>query len=128
MADKRRNPKTRIGADRAETLKKTSTRAGRAKGSMAERRKANTGVKDGTIRLGKSGKTYNVYDASSATWKRGIVTRADKPKAKAAYPRGGNRKEADMVRRPTYTNPTYGAQYVAGRGKTMVNPARPRSR
>jgi len=122
MADKRRNPKTRVGADRAEMLKKTSVRAGKSRSDRAVRQAQNKGVKDGTIRIGKSGKTYNVYDSSSGTWKRGVVSRADKPKPKTGYPRGGNRKEADMVRRPTNMNPTYGAEYVPGRGRTMVNP------
>ena len=73
----------RITADRAEQLGKSKVRAGKSKASAAVRKKQNAGVKDGTIRLGKSGKSYNVYDAKSGTWKRGVV-RAATPKPSGA--------------------------------------------
>jgi hypothetical protein len=128
MADKRKAPKARVVADRAEMMRKSTTRAGKAKSDRAVRQVQNKGVKDGTIRVGKAGKSYNVYDAKSGTWKRGVVkytgqAAASKP---AATPRGGTRKEAGIVRRPTNMNPTYGAEYVPGRGRYMVDPSRKR--
>ena len=66
----------RITADRAEQLKKSNVRAGKGKGSTAARKLQNAEVKDGTIRIGKSGKSYNVYDAKTGTWKRGVVKAA----------------------------------------------------
>ena len=65
--------KPNLSADRAANLKKSSVRAGKAKGSVTTRQKQNIGVKDGTIRLGKSGKSYNVYDAKSGSWLKGVV-------------------------------------------------------
>jgi len=53
---------------------KGTQRAGKSKASTAARKLQNAEVKDGTIRLGKNGKSYNVYDAKTGTWKRGIVT------------------------------------------------------
>ena len=118
----RKPQRTRAVADRAESIQRTKYRAGKAAAKTAiERRKQNKGVKDGTIKLGKGGRTYNVYDAISGTWKRGIVKRAETAK-RPATPRGGTRKEADMVRRPTFTQPSYGAEYVVGRGRTMPRP------
>ena len=128
-----KRPKGRVGpgADRGEMIRKSSTRAGKSKSDRAVRQAQNKGAKDGEIRIGKSGKSYNVYDSKSGTWMRGIVKKqAQAPKpSSGAKVRGGTRKEADVVRRPTNMNPTYGAEYVAGRGKYMVNPsARKRTR
>lgn len=50
--------------------------SGMSRGAIAIRKTQNKGVKDGTIRLGRSGKSYNVYDAASGTWKRGVVKAA----------------------------------------------------
>jgi len=104
---------------------KTTQQAGKSKSDRAVRQAQNKGVKDGTIRLGKSGKSYNVYDAKTGRWMRGAVKAAapaaSKPKATTV--RGGTRKEAGLVNRPTNTNPTYGAEYVPGRGKAMLPPA-----
>lgn len=72
MAARKQTAKTT--ADRAEQLKKSTTRAGKGKGNLIQRKVQNAEVKDGTIRVGKSGKSYNVYDAKSGTWKRGVVT------------------------------------------------------
>ena len=92
MAEKKKPAKKaatpRISADRAEMLRKGKTQAGKpkaagsSKAATITRQMQNKGVKDGTIRLGKSGKSYNVYDANTGTWKRGVVTAAAKPKAK----------------------------------------------
>ena len=73
--------KTNLSADRAANLKKSSVRAGKAKGSTAARQKQNAAVKDGTIRLGRSGKSYNVYDAKSGSWMKGVVKSASRPAA-----------------------------------------------
>ena len=70
----------KTSADRAATMKRTQTRAGKGVGNVAQRAKQNAGVKDGTIRLGANGKSYNVFDAKTQTWKRGIVTGTSKPK------------------------------------------------
>jgi hypothetical protein len=71
--------KPNLSADRAAKLKKSSVRAGKAKGSVTARQKQNAGVKDGTIRLGRSGKSYNVYDAKSGSWLKGVVRSSDRP-------------------------------------------------
>ena len=70
----------KTSADRAEALKRTQTRAGKGSGNVAQRAKQNAGVKDGTIRLGAKGKSYNIWDAKTQTWKRGIVSAGSKPK------------------------------------------------
>jgi len=126
----------RITADRAEMLRKSTTRAGRSKADRAVRQAKNKGTKDGEIRIGKAGKTYNVYDEKSGTWKRGIVKYQAKPAAKKnAAPRSaGSRKEAGLVNRPTNMNPSYGGQYVVGPGNSqrsgnvINNPSRRRSK
>ena len=71
------------------------TRAGKGKGTLAQRKGQNIGVKHGTVRLGRGGKTYNVYDAKTATWKRGVVTtaKATKPKS-SGEPPGRSQKAA----------------------------------
>lgn len=54
-------------------LSKGTERAGKSKATTSERQRQNKSVKDGDIRLGKGGKSYNVYDSKSGTWKRGVV-------------------------------------------------------
>lgn len=137
MALKRGKQRTSIAADRAEMLKKSKVQAGKpkaagtSKAATITRQMQNKPVKEGTIRLGRGGKSYNVYDAKSGTWKRGLVV---KEAAKKSV-RGGSAKEAGMVKRPTLQNPSYGAEYVVGGvsgqpryGKTIVNPSRRRSK
>jgi hypothetical protein len=72
--------KVTMSADRLSTLKRTQTRAGKGVGNVAQRAKQNAGVKDGTIRRGAKGKSFNVFDAKTQTWKRGTATGASKPK------------------------------------------------
>ena len=82
MANPRNTKKTaRVTADRAADMKKSKTRAGKSKSDFSGRSAQNRGVADGTIRLGKSGKSYNVYDAKTATWKKGVVKAEAKPKS-----------------------------------------------
>lgn len=69
----------KMSADRLASIKRTTVTAGKPKGTMAQRAKQNAGVKDGTVRLGASGKSYNVYDAKAATWKRGVATGKGSP-------------------------------------------------
>lgn len=79
-------PTPKATADRLKDTKASTTRAGKAKSSTAARIKQNakTGAKHGDIRIGKNGKTYNVYDAKTGTWKRGVVAAAgSKPKPPA---------------------------------------------
>lgn len=106
MAEKKKPAKKatpRISADRAEMLRKSNVRAGKSKSTLATRKVQNANVKDGTIRLGKSGKSYNVYDAKTATWKRGVVKAAPgrksehmnrpKPPAKGTPPKKKSEKK-----------------------------------
>lgn len=79
MAEKKK-AKARVTADRAEQMKKGPKIAGKAKGNLAERKAQNVGVKDGTIRIGRGGKSYNVYDAATGTWRRGVISVQGKPK------------------------------------------------
>ena len=72
----------KMGADRLSSVKRTGTTAGKPSGNIAERAKQNAGVADGTIRLGAKGKSYNIFDAKTQTWKRGVVAPASKPKPK----------------------------------------------
>lgn len=74
----------RVSADRLENYKAGTKRAGKSKSTTSQRQAQNKGVKDGTIRLGKSGKSYNVYDSKTGTWKRGVVS--SKTKAVASRP------------------------------------------
>jgi len=128
----RRNPYAKVGADRAEMMRKSSTRAGGSKADRAVRQARNQGTKDGEIRIGKAGKTYNVYDSKSGTWKRGIVKFQGKPK-NAAPRSAGSRKEAGLVNRPTSQNPSYGAGYIVApgtnqrSGNVINNPSRRRA-
>ena len=68
------SPRKTMSSDRLSALKRTGVTAGKPSGTMAQRAKQNAGVKDGTIRLGARGKSYNVWDAKTQTWKRGIVS------------------------------------------------------
>ena len=99
IAAKMKSTTPKMSADRLSTVKRTSTTAGKASGTMAERAKQNAGVKDGTVRLGAKGKAYNVYDAKTATWKKTKATGASKPAGKperATF--GGSKKPfAGMV-------------------------------
>lgn len=91
------------GMDRLERMTKSSVRAGKSKSSLAARRAANRGVKDGQIKLGKSGKHYNVYDAKTATWKRGVVKAASKSSGSSKPKmtgRGGYGSTADRPKQP----------------------------
>jgi hypothetical protein len=72
------SPRKTMSSDRLSDLKRTGVTAGKPSGTMAQRAKQNAGVADGTIRLGARGKTYNVYDAKTATWKRGVVSTTKK--------------------------------------------------
>lgn len=86
MAKNPRNTKktAKVTADRAEQLKASRVRAGKSKADTLTRMRQNKGVKHGTVRLGKSGKSYNVYDAKTGTWKKGVVkAAATKPKPKS---------------------------------------------
>ena len=63
-------------------LVKSKTVAGKSKSDYSGRMAQNKGVKDGTIRIGKGGKSYNVWDAKSGRWLRGTV-KTQKPKPKS---------------------------------------------
>jgi TP901 family phage tail tape measure protein len=113
----RSNPLARITADRAEQLRQSLTRAGGSKSDRAVRQAQNQGVKDGEIRIGKNGKTYNVYNAATGTWMRGIVKRQGKETKllPPAYPTsGGSAKEGGLRRRPTHHDPSFGAEHIVG--------------
>jgi len=75
-------------------LEKGAVRAGKGKGTTAQRKGQNIGVADGTIKLGRGGKSYNVYDAKTGTWKKGVVKAASpsKPKPKGGEPPNQSQK------------------------------------
>ena len=79
----KKTPATMASPTTAGRVTKGSERAGASKASAMVRKVQNKAVKDGTIRLGANGKSYNVYDASSGTWKRGVVAPASGSSAKA---------------------------------------------
>jgi hypothetical protein len=117
MAAKKTTP--RISADRAEGLKKTQVRAGKSKGTVADRAKQNAGVKDGTIKLGAGGKSYNIWDAKTQTWKRGqvVAPKAAAPKATGPIQFGGTKKPTPKTVGPSVVgikNPSDGREYRFG--------------
>ena len=77
MAEKNKR-KVKMSADRLAMLRKGKV-AGKSKSDYSSRVAQNKGVKDGTIRLGKNGKSYNIWDAKSGRWVKGEV-KAEGPK------------------------------------------------
>ena len=67
MAEKKKR-KVQMSADRLKMLRKSKKAAGKSKSDYKTRVAQNKGVKDGTIRLGKNGKSYNIWDAKSGRW------------------------------------------------------------
>lgn len=63
-------------------LVKSNTVAGKSKSDYSGRKAQNKGVKDGTIRIGRGGKSYNVWDEKTGRWLRGKV-KVSKPKPKS---------------------------------------------
>lgn len=96
--------------------------AGSSKAATITRQMQNKGVKEGTVRLGKAGRSYNVYDEKTGTWKRAVAAKKTEDKKEppkktggAKYPRsGGSGKEGGLARRPTNLKPGQGAEYVVG--------------
>lgn len=100
-------------------LVKSKTAAGKSKSDYSGRMSQNKGVKDGTIRIGRGGKSYNVWDAKSGRWLRGTV-KVSKPKPKSnikdkkasrigGYTPGTKSRTAkDMA---TWSNRRYPAKY-----------------
>lgn len=73
--------------------KSTGVRAGKSKASTAARKLQNAGVKDGTIRMGAKGKSKNMYDAKTGTWKKVTTTTVStKATAKSGRPKSGSPK------------------------------------
>jgi hypothetical protein len=107
--------------------------AGSSKAATITRQMQNKGVKEGTVRLGRGGKFYNVYDEKTGTWKRAVAKKTEA--TKKAPSRSGNKKEAGLVNRPTKMNPSYGAEQIVGGtknqpryGNVIVNPSRRQSK
>ena len=75
MAEKKK--KVKMSADRLQMLRKGKTAAGKAKSDYSTRVSQNKGVKDGEIRIGKNGKSYNIWDAKSGRWIKGVVKAED---------------------------------------------------
>ena len=133
-----RKQKAKITADRAEQLGKSGTRAGKSKASEIVRKVQNKEVKDGTIRIGKSGKTYNLYDAKSGTWKRGIVMGANEKAKTPAKPAAKPKKygvsgyvtdrDAKPLPHKQGINTTFGSEgpkpKITKRSATRVSPSR----
>lgn len=99
-----------------KNLAKSKTRAGKAKSATSQRKKANEGVADGTIKIGKAGKSYNVYDAKSGTWKRGVVRTASTPK-KTSGGEPPNRSQKAAANKKESQNMKMGYQYGTKYGK-----------
>ena len=72
MAEKNKR-KVKMSGDRLAMLRKGNKVAGKSKSDYSARVEQNKGVKDGTIRLGKNGKSYNIWDAKSGRWVKGEV-------------------------------------------------------
>ena len=139
MAEPKKSKAQKAAAKRGmpTTLKKAnlgkgSVRAGKGKGTTAQRKGQNIGVADGTIRLGRSGKTYNVYDAKTGTWKKGVVkttTTPSKPKPKGEPPgrtqkAAANKKESQNMRMGYQYGTKYGkpANPYSNQGASVKNP------
>ena len=107
MAEKKKR-KVKMSADRLAMLRKGKKAAGNAKSDYKARVAQNKGVKDGTIRLGKNGKSYNIWDAKSGRWIKGEVKAEDRKKKalEIAEKRNNARKRAMSD-----------AQYLRARGK-----------
>jgi hypothetical protein len=112
----------------SKNLKKSNTRAGKAKSGVAQRKKQNAGVKDGTIKLGKNGKSYNVYDAKSGTWKRGVVKAAPKPKNVSTTPKptGGVTKSKPAYSGEPPNRSTYRKGQPPNQRRTSTSKYKPR--
>ena len=79
MAEKNKR-KVKMSADRLAMLRKTNKAAGKSKSDYKSRVAQNKGVKDGEIRIGKNGKSYNIWDAKSGRWLKGEVKSEDRKK------------------------------------------------
>jgi len=101
MAEKKKR-KVKVSADRLEMLRKSKKVAGKSKSDYSARVAQNKGVKDGEIRIGKSGKHYNVWDAKNGRWVRGTVVAA-KPKPKPKPKPKSNIKDTKASRIGGYT-------------------------
>ena len=111
----------KMSADRLASIKRTTVTAGKPTGTRAQRAKQNAGVKDGTVRLGAKGKAYNVYDAKTATWKRGTATskgspaKSTKPPNKDTKPSASSKKRIEGPKKPNKDTRS-GFDRVAARG------------
>jgi len=109
MADKKR--KVKISADRLAMMRKTKKAAGKSKSDYNARVAQNKGVKDGEIRLGKNGKSYNIWDAKSGRWVKGQV------KAEDAKAKSGQESDAFQRRVNAEKKARSNAQYLRERAK-----------
>lgn len=108
MAEKKKR-KVKMSADRLAMLRKGKKVAGKSKSDYSSRVAQNKDVKDGTIRLGKNGKSYNVWDAKSGRWVKGEV-KAEDGKKQAALDAA---KKQNNARKKAMSN----AAYLRERGK-----------
>jgi len=112
MAEQKRKLPS-MSADRLTDYRRTQQRAGKSKSPQAVRKAQNMGVKDGTVRIGRGGRSYNVYDSKSGTWKRGVVQAASA--AKPAVKRGrGNTGKGNYGGKGGFTNYSYRNQFGPG--------------
>ena len=111
----------KMSADRLSSIRRTKVTAGKPTGNRAQRAKQNAGVKDGTVRLGAKGKAYNVYDARTATWKRGVATskgspaKSTKPPTTLTKPSASSTKRVEGPKKPNKDTRS-GFDRVAARG------------
>ena len=105
MAKKRT---VKMSADRLTMLRKTSKAAGKSKSDYKARVAQNKGVKDGEIRMGKNGKSYNIWDAKSGRWVKGQVkAEGRKEEVLEVFEKRNNARKRAMS----------DAQYLRARGK-----------
>jgi hypothetical protein len=118
MADKKR--KVKISADRLAMMRKTKKAAGKSKSDYDVRVAQNKGVKDGEIRLGKNGKSYNIWDAKSGRWVKGQVKAeaSDSPSARPTASRVSPSARGEGSSRKPNRTTTYNPGAGAARPKT----------
>ena len=107
MAENKKR-KVKMSADRLAMLRKTNKVAGKSKSDYKSRVAQNKGVKDGTVRLGKNGKSYNIWDAKSGRWVKSEIKAEDRKKKVL-----GTAEKRNNARKKAMSD----AQYLRERGK-----------
>jgi len=111
-SDSSRSTASRTTAKIAPSRIKKTGIVGQAKSGMKARKKANAGVADGTVRMGKGGRGYNRYNAKTGRWERVIVT---KPKTSSSGSSKKSMKVSGIGR--DVTPPGYKSNYSGPRSR-----------